>query len=227
MVAPFSRDQEGDLTSRQGVRSTVMRKLVLRLGLLLGVMLVAAVGGAQTWPLLKEDGVHDPRSPAVKMLLEPSMALGELAAKAPDPFIGNQVRWVHALEKGLINPRAQLSGGTAVRVLDLDIYLDVGGSMPVVRFPHKAHTLWLDCANCHEHIFKSVAGQTQIAMLKILEGEQCGQCHGAVAFPLTECKRCHSIPQAEYLELEPKLGLVRVGPKGKVAIVPKKSGAAQ
>lgn len=197
-----------------------MRKSVLRLVLTIGALLLATVGVAQTWPTLKEDGVHDPRSPAIKMLLEPSLALGELAAKAPDPSIGNQVRWVHALEKGLISPRAQLQGGTVVRVLDLDIYLDVGGSMPVVRFPHKAHTLWLDCANCHEHLFQSAAGKTEITMLKILEGEQCGQCHGAVAFPLTECKRCHSIPQPEYLALETKLGLVRVGPKGKAAIVP-------
>jgi hypothetical protein len=29
-------------------------------------------------------------------------------------------------------------------------------------------------------------------MLHILEGKQCGQCHGAVAFPLTECARCHN-----------------------------------
>jgi hypothetical protein len=27
----------------------------------------------------------------------------------------------------------------------------------------------------------------------ILSGEKCGLCHGAVSFPLTECKRCHSV----------------------------------
>jgi hypothetical protein len=26
-------------------------------------------------------------------------------------------------------------------------------------------------------------------------GEHCGRCHGAVAFPLTECTRCHSVQQ--------------------------------
>ena len=30
-------------------------------------------------------------------------------------------------------------------------------------------------------------------MLLILAGEKCGLCHGAVAFPLTECLRCHSV----------------------------------
>jgi hypothetical protein len=33
-------------------------------------------------------------------------------------------------------------------------------------------------------------------MQKILDGEQCGVCHGAVAFPLTECRRCHSVSNA-------------------------------
>jgi hypothetical protein len=32
-------------------------------------------------------------------------------------------------------------------------------------------------------------------MLQILSGEKCGQCHGAVAFPLTECARCHRVPR--------------------------------
>jgi hypothetical protein len=26
-------------------------------------------------------------------------------------------------------------------------------------------------------------------------GEQCGVCHGAVAFPLTVCGRCHNTPR--------------------------------
>jgi hypothetical protein len=30
-------------------------------------------------------------------------------------------------------------------------------------------------------------------MNQILHGEQCGLCHGAVSFPLTECNRCHSV----------------------------------
>jgi ribosomal protein L40E len=34
-----------------------------------------------------------------------------------------------------------------------------------------------------------------MSMFAILQGEFCGRCHGAVSFPLTECRRCHSVPQ--------------------------------
>ena len=71
--------------------------------------------------------------------------------------------------------------------------VDVNGGMPAVRFPHRQHTEWLDCKNCHDGIFKMRTGETKISMFLILQGEQCGVCHGAVAFPLTECMRCHSI----------------------------------
>lgn len=177
----------------------------------------ASAALAQTWTRLKEDGLHDPKSPAIRLKQEPGEALGAIAAQAPDGNIGNQVRWARALELGVINPRTNLWPDTKIRVLDQDIYLDIGGSQGVVRFPHRQHTMWLDCANCHDAIFKSVAGATEISMLLILEGEQCGVCHGAVAFPLTECARCHSVPQSEFPALEKKLGLTRVGPKLKAA----------
>lgn len=176
------------------------------------------------WLPLKKDGVRDPRSPALQQLQEPAAALAPLAAQTPDVTIGNQVRWVHAIEKGIINPRAAIWDTTKVRTLDLDIYLDIGGSMPVVRFPHLAHTYWLDCANCHDQIFKAKAGANPIAMYQILEGQQCGICHGAVAFPLTECKRCHNVEQADYPAIERRLGLVRI-PGTKVAVPPHSESA--
>ena len=164
------------------------------------LLLVSVLGLTQVpargadWDPLKTDGVHDPKGPAVreKMLQEPKEALSRLA---PDVNVGNKVRWVHALEQGQINPRASILPGTEVRVLDQDIFLNLKGGMPIVKFPHKQHTLWLDCANCHDHLFQSKTGATKISMLSILEGEQCGVCHGAVAFPLTECLRCHSVPR--------------------------------
>lgn len=163
--------------------------------LLLSSAIALAQGGQRPghWEPLKSDGIHDPRGPAVKekLLQEPADALSKLA----QDNVGNNVRWVQALEKGHINPRANLLPGTEVRVLDQDILLNLKGGMPIVKFPHKQHTLWLDCANCHDHLFKSKTGATQISMLSILEGEQCGVCHGAVAFPLTECLRCHSVPR--------------------------------
>lgn len=149
----------------------------------------AATASAGDWTPLAQDGVHDPKSPAVKILQQPAEALSHLT---PDTA-GNQVRWVQALDKKEIQPREKLFAKTEVRKLDKDIILDLKGSMPAVRFPHRAHTEWLDCVNCHNGIFATKTGETKISMLNILQGEQCGICHGAVSFPLTECTRCHSI----------------------------------
>jgi len=166
---------------------------------------------AGTWQPIAKDGLHDPKGPGASLLQHPGEALSRLT---PDTA-GNQVRWVQALDKGEINPRTNLLPDTKVRTLDLDVLLDLKGSMPIVRFPHKAHTEWLDCDNCHgelfgqPRIFEERTGGSNISMLRILEGEQCGQCHGAVSFPLTECMRCHSIPRpagGSFQSLMPNLG---------------------
>jgi c(7)-type cytochrome triheme protein len=150
---------------------------------------------ARDWLPLENDGLRDPTSPAVKLLQQPAEALSKL----PPDGAGNLVRWVEAIESGAINPRTSLRPETKIRLRDDFIIMSPTGSMPPVRFPHRAHTLWLDCDNCHEYPFKSKTGSNRISMLAILEGEQCGLCHGAVAFPLTECSRCHSVPR----ELKP------------------------
>jgi c(7)-type cytochrome triheme protein len=151
-----------------------------------------APAAARKWDSLAKDGIHDPRSPAIPLLQEPREALAPLPAETS----GNQVRWAEALRNGSIVPRSSLKPETKVRMLDTDILMDRYGSLPPVRFPHREHSLWLDCSNCHEALFKSKAGANNITMMRILQGEQCGQCHGAVAFPLTECLRCHNAPRA-------------------------------
>jgi c(7)-type cytochrome triheme protein len=148
----------------------------------------AWAGGKQV-PLAK-DGVHDVASPAIRMLQEPADALATL----PSDVVGNQVRWVKALELGNITPRANIFPGTTVKVLDLDVIMPRTAEMPMVKFPHRQHTEWLDCSNCHEKLFISKAGANKaVNMFEVLQGEYCGLCHGAVAFPLTECNRCHSV----------------------------------
>ncbi|MEH6470952.1 MAG: c(7)-type cytochrome triheme domain-containing protein [Halopseudomonas sp.] len=134
--------------------------------------------------------MHDPGNPALGELQQP----GEAMAAFPKDFptIGNQVDWVRALEQGVIVPRTNIFPDTHIEVLDLDIIMDKTSQMPMVRFPHKAHTQWLDCSNCHDWLFKKKAGANPVNMFAILAGEYCGRCHGAVAFPLTECRRCHS-----------------------------------
>lgn len=145
------------------------------------------------WLPLDNDDLHDPTNPALKRLMEPRDGLSGL----PPDDAGNMVRWPQALEEGFINPRTNIFPETKVDVLDKDILLDLYGSMNIVLFPHRKHTLWLDCKNCHEHLFKSKTGTSGISMFAILNGEQCGLCHGAVAFPLTKCERCHSVPRNE------------------------------
>lgn len=153
---------------------------------------VAAVAAARTWLAIAKDGLHDPASPAVGVLQEPAEALGALGAQAPD-YAGNQVRWVQALDRGVIQPRTNILPETKVNLRTTEVLLKNTGEMPMVRFPHRQHTAWLDCSNCHDTLFNQKAGTSQINMFLILAGEKCGLCHGAVAFPLTECIRCHSV----------------------------------
>ena len=113
----------------------------------------------------------------------------------PPDNSGNKVSWIKALRDGYIEPRSNLFPDTTVELLDMDIIMDKTGEMPLVLFPHSTHTEWLDCNNCHESIFKEEVDANPINMFAILQGEYCGRCHGAVAFPLTECNRCHSVPR--------------------------------
>jgi c(7)-type cytochrome triheme protein len=153
--------------------------------LLLGLGAVAAA----RWKPLAQDGVHDPASPALGVLQEPAEALAGL----PPDHAGNQVLWVKALDDGLINPRTNILPETKVNLRETDVLLKNTGEMPMVRFPHRQHTAWLDCTNCHDQLFEQKAGATKLNMFTILQGEKCGLCHGAVSFPLTECLRCHSV----------------------------------
>ncbi len=168
-----------------------------RRGPLAGIGVVCLLGSAVLaggpwiphWKPIAKDDLHDPGNPGIAMIQEPAQALSQF----PIDAVGNQVNWVKALEEGFINPRTNIYPETNIRVLDLDILMTETGSTPYVLFPHRAHTAWLDCNNCHEEIFASKAGATPIDMFMILAGRYCGRCHGAVSFPLTECNRCHSV----------------------------------
>jgi len=148
--------------------------------------------GPERWKSLAEDRIHDPASPAIGVLQEPGEALSVL----PPDLAGNQVSWVRALREGYIAPRARVLEDTAVNLLNSEVIMMDTGEMPLVVFPHLTHTEWLDCSNCHEGIFKSQAGATPVNMFAILQGRYCGRCHGAVSFPLTECRRCHSLSRS-------------------------------
>lgn len=181
------------------------KNLVARLGVLLlgGLLLPLAMAEQKgNWIPLIEDGLHDPTNPALGLLQNPSEVLSKLpydkSGNLRTVVVGNQVKWVKALNGGFINPRTSFESAdpNGIKVLDLNILLTKRntGEIPRVLFPHKQHTQWLDCSNCHEWLFKSKAGANTISMYEILNGEYCGRCHGAVAFPLTQCQRCHRIP---------------------------------
>jgi c(7)-type cytochrome triheme protein len=136
-----------------------------------------------------EDGIHDPANDGTHALQPPLEAYAGL----PRSNVGARIDWVAALTSKKIAPRWDRTDVKAEPVaMDLNIVREVKGSMPDVVYPHKQHTEWLDCSNCHPAIFVPQKGANQISMASILLGQKCGVCHGKVAFPVSECRLCHS-----------------------------------
>ena len=143
------------------------------------------------WRSLAHDGIHERGSDAIGVLQEPRSALRGL----PRANSGDFIDWAAALRIGAIRPRARTGGQGRMEVLDLDILLADTRNMPVVTFPHRTHTEWLACRNCHNWLFRARRGANDISMTDIARGRACGLCHGKVAFPATECFRCHDGPR--------------------------------
>jgi len=141
------------------------------------------------WRSLAYDGIHDPGSAAIGLLQQPRAAFRDL----PRANSGNLVDWVAALDEDRIRPR----GGANLAVRDTDVRLVDTSTMPHVVFPHRPHTRRLTCGACHDRLFEKQAGATEITMTEIARGRSCGLCHGKVAFPATECFRCHSGPRPQ------------------------------
>jgi len=141
-----------------------------------------------------EDGIHDPENEATYTLQPPKEAFTGL----PKTDFGNRVDWVKAIDQGALKPRwDRVDPNEEPFVMDLDIVRPVKASVPDVVFPHRQHTEWLFCSNCHPAIFIPQKGANQINMSAILLGQKCGVCHGKVSFPITTktCKKCHSKPK--------------------------------
>ena len=132
------------------------------------------------------------RPPALSERLPFQSPADALAGFPRDPR--GRVDWVAALRQDRIRPRNRKEGPGSPHVLDLDVLMKQTGAMPHVRFPHRPHTRWLTCSNCHPRPFKPKAGANAISMGKIMEGKACGKCHGKVAFDIYVCERCHSQP---------------------------------
>jgi c(7)-type cytochrome triheme protein len=140
------------------------------------------------------DEIHDPTNEGSMILQPPLEAYDGLPQT--ETGLGNGVDWVKALDAGNIKPRWERTDPTAEpMVMDMNIVRVPKSSMPDVVFPHRQHTLWLACSNCHPDIFIPRKGANQINMAAIILGQKCGVCHGKVSFPVSECKRCHSQPK--------------------------------
>lgn len=124
--------------------------------------------------------------------------IGDALKDLPKDFFGNKVDWGAALREGKIKPEASLDGKKKLEVLDTNIVIPVvkfAPHPPDVLFPHKVHTMQLECSNCHPSIFKQKKGENkEMNMIKIISGQYCGTCHGRVSFPIEDCFRCHSQP---------------------------------
>ena len=140
-----------------------------------------------------EDGIHDPANDGTHLLQAPLTAFASL----PKSNDGNRVDWVKSLNESKISPRFDRNDPNATSmILDLNIVSEVKGSTPDVVFPHKQHSQWLDCSSCHPAIFVAKKGANQTSMAAIMLGQSCGVCHGTVAFPVSDCRRCHAKSKA-------------------------------
>ena len=135
---------------------------------------------------------YDPAGPGFKLLQAPREALLAFPADA-----NGDIDWVQVLASRLISPRADLHGNAQIRILDLDIVMKRTKDMPWVLFPHRQHSEWLACSNCHPRPFAESAGANEMDMDSIMRGEHCGLCHDRVSFSIFRCERCHSLPHGD------------------------------
>jgi c(7)-type cytochrome triheme protein len=124
------------------------------------------------------------------------------------------IDWATSIKEGKVKPRDSLDPNEKpLPPFDLDIVIFTKSQFQDdVVFPHFVHTLWLTCTNCHPSIFPMNAKEANkmMTMPKIAAGEFCGRCHNRVAFPLSDCQRCHVKPK-ETPPLDPMLERFRAG----------------
>lgn len=122
-------------------------------------------------------------APAIEAVIGVDSVLGLLPVD-----VAGGVDWVAAVRQGTIRPRpSSVEGEEAPAQFGYDLYLGKD-SGPEGFFPHSLHQEWVDCASCHPGIFR----QGSVTPATVHEKDACGYCHGAVAFPIQTCERCHT-----------------------------------
>lgn len=124
---------------------------------------------------------------------------GAFTGKLPKERFGNGVDWEKAEELRLIKPIDFLEGVSIKRpalAVQKDFTIEAKvETMPEIVFSHGKHAVWNGCELCHPEIFAGIRkGMTKYSMSEIFEGKYCGACHRSVAFPTTDCQRCHAKP---------------------------------
>lgn len=107
------------------------------------------------------------------------------------------VDWVELVKRKIIKPRHSADqNAKEAPPLSLNVLIVTKSDfVDEVIFPHYIHTWWLDCSSCHPKLFIPARGKNIMTMAGMAEGRWCGKCHGKVAFPLTDCTRCHTSPK--------------------------------
>ena len=95
--------------------------------------------------------------------------------------------WVQAKKDEIIKPRALEPGDRNSSWFGLDFYLRSDKPKFEAYFPHSAHVALMGCDSCHPAIFRY--RDNEITMKTMRKGENCGTCHGSVAFSTKNCKR--------------------------------------
>jgi len=119
--------------------------------------------------------------------------------KMPRETFGNGINWEKAEETGALKLIDHLEGvsikNSSMKVQgDFALKPKVEG-MPDIIFSHAKHTVWNGCEVCHPEIFVGIKrGSTKYSMIDLFDGKYCGVCHDKVAFPQSDCKRCHVKP---------------------------------
>lgn len=134
-----------------------------------------------------------PPVPAPRPAIERARTWEEAAGLLPRR--NGTTDWARALADGAIAPRSGPGPGPreiAPDVLDLDVRrTSPAGEEYETLFRHATHTAWLGCESCHPSPYQQQGGATPMSMEQVNAGQLCGSCHGPVAFPVSECERCH------------------------------------
>lgn len=143
------------------------------------------------------DGIHDSKLWGTQLLQAPREAFAGL----PPSNGGNYVNWTEALVRGRVVPRHNRRDRQGKpEVLHLDVVRKIGkvwGATPPAVFPHAAHSEWMGCVACHPALFSAQKGKNTMTMAELMAGKKCAVCHGSVAFPIGECRRCHYDPSSD------------------------------